>query len=198
MTENTKRIKDSENLAHFAAIPWCARHLKGEHIIAEIPPSRIIKSATQEDGLFAETLNTPKAIEFMLQVYTEPSLQSQTSGQLVDEIKCFLTLGSGLNGHPGVCHGGLVTTILDEVTGLFIPANMKRKLIPRGKIMTAYLNTTFIKPVPTNSTVMARGRLVKVEGRKYLTEGTVEDENGNVLARAEALFVMLKAADEKL
>ncbi|RYC55646.1 hypothetical protein CHU98_g10562 [Xylaria longipes] len=180
---------DTLDNAHFAAIPWCARHLQGERIVAGPSPSRTLKSSG-EDSLFADTLNSERGIVRMLRVYEEPLSPTER----VDEVKAFLTLGNGLNGWPNVCHGGLVTTILDEVIGMLVPINRERGQMPAGTYMTAYLNTTFVKPVPTPATILTRTWFTKVEGRKYFTEGTIEDENGVILARADALYILLKSS----
>ncbi|KAJ8119533.1 hypothetical protein ONZ43_g3534 [Nemania bipapillata] len=180
-------MMESQDYAHFAAIPWCTRHLQGDRLIIKTSPSRTIKP-TGEDALFSETLNSESTIFRLLQVYEEPLSRTER----VNEVKAFLTLGSGLNGYPDVCHGGLVTTILDEATGMLIPINQERKSIPSGTFMTAYLNTKFIRPVPTPITILARTWFTKVEGRKLFMQGTIEDENGIVLVQAEALYVQLK------
>ncbi|KAI0453508.1 thioesterase superfamily protein [Xylaria acuta] len=179
----------SLDYAHFAAIPWCARHLQGDRVVTGTSPSRTVKS-TGEDSLFADTLNSETAIVRMLQVYEEPLSPTER----VDEVKAFLTLGSGLNGYANVCHGGLVMTILDEVIGMLVPINQDRRRMPAGTYMTAYLNTTFVKPVPTPATILTRTWFTKVEGRKYFTQGTIEDEKGDILARADALYVLLKSS----
>ncbi|CAJ2506468.1 Uu.00g005980.m01.CDS01 [Anthostomella pinea] len=181
---------DSESdFALFAAIPWWAQHLRRPRIVTGQPRSRQPKS-NAEDTLFAETLKSQTAISAMLEVYEDlPS-----PNERIDHIKAFLTLGAGLNGHPGVCHGGLVMAILDEVIGMLIPINQKRKSIPKTVYMTAYLNTTFLKPVPTSATILARATITRVEGRKYFSEGSIENEKGVILARGEALFVGLKSA----
>ncbi|KAI1206866.1 HotDog domain-containing protein [Annulohypoxylon truncatum] len=174
---------------HFASIPWCAKHLRGRRVISGSPASRKRKS-NGEDSLYAETLKTQTTILAMLEVYEEPKLPTDR----VDSLKMFLTLGSGLNGHPGICHGGIVVAILDEVIGLLIPTNQQRGTMKNLPFMTAYLNTTFLKPVPTCATIMARARILKVEGRKYHAEGWIEDGHGAILAHADALFVTLKSA----
>ncbi|KAI1372781.1 HotDog domain-containing protein [Hypoxylon crocopeplum] len=179
----------SSDYEHFSSIPWCARHLHGSKIITGSPASRLPKP-NGEDSLYAETLKSQATILAMLEVYEEPHSPTER----VDSIKTFLTLGSGLNGHPDVCHGGIVMTILDEVTALLIPINQQRGFMPEMPYMTAYLNTTFLRPVPTCATILAQARTLKVEGRKYLAEGWIEDADGVVLARAEALFVHLKSA----
>ncbi|GAW19378.1 hypothetical protein ANO14919_088640 [Xylariales sp. No.14919] len=180
---------DSLDHAHFAAIPWCARHLQGDRVIARPPSCRTLKPA-DEDALFADTLSSERGILRMLQVYEEPLSPTER----VNEVKAFVTLGSGLNGYPGVCHGGLVMAILDEVISDLVPINQRRGTAPGGTHMTAYLNTSFIRPVPTPATVLTRAWLTKIEGRKYFMQGTMEDEDGVVLARADALFVQLKSS----
>ncbi|KAI2465216.1 HotDog domain-containing protein [Annulohypoxylon bovei var. microspora] len=186
MSDISSKTSDYE---HFASIHWCAQHLRGPRIIVSSPASRVPKP-NGEDSLFTETLKSQTTILAMLEVYEEPRLPTDR----VNSLKTFLTLGSGLNGHPGVCHGGIVTTILDEVIGLLIPINQTRGSIRDVPCMTAYLNTTFLKPVPTCATILARSRILKVEGRKYFAEGWIEDSHGAILARADALFVVLKSA----
>ncbi|GAP90958.1 putative thioesterase superfamily protein [Rosellinia necatrix] len=174
--------------AYFAAIPWCARHFNGDRIVTQTPPCRISKP-TGEDALFAHTLNSEITIGRMLQVYEEP----RSPKDRVDQIKVFIKLGNGLDGFPNVCHGGLVTTMLDEVIGALLPLNQDRKSIPSGTYMTAYLNTSFLRPVPTPTTILVRSWFTGVEGRKYFTKGTIESEGGIILARADALFIRLKS-----
>ncbi|KAI1159711.1 thioesterase superfamily protein [Nemania serpens] len=180
---------DTSDYSHFAAIPWCAPHLKGDRIVAKTPRSRVPKP-TGEDALFGHTLNSESTVVRMLQVYEEPP----SATERVNEVKVFLTLGGGLNGYPDICHGGLVTTILDEVIGILIPINSDRTRLPNGTHMTAYLNTSFIRPVPTPATILARAWFTKAEGRKLYTQGSIEDESGRILARADALFVELKTS----
>ncbi|KAI1347820.1 HotDog domain-containing protein [Xylaria sp. FL0043] len=170
---------DAVDYAHFAAIPWCATHLQGPRIITGAPISRTLKP-DDEDSLFADTINSERGIFRMLQVYEEPASPTER----VNELKTFLTLGSGLNGYPGVY----------EVVSHLVPINQDRKTIPAGAHMTAYLNTRFIRPVSTPATVLARARLTKVEGRKFFLQGTLEDEKGIILAQADALFIMLKSS----
>ncbi|KAI0439721.1 thioesterase superfamily protein [Xylaria telfairii] len=179
---------DTLDHAHFAAIPWCASHLQGDRVVACASPSRTPKS-TSEDSLFAETLNSERGVVRMLLAYVEPLSPTER----VNEVKAFFTLGSGLNGHPNVCHGGLVMTILDEAIGMLVPINQDRGRMSVGPCMTAYLNTTFVKPVLTPGTILARAWFTKVEGRKYFTQGTLEDEKGVILARSDALYVQLKS-----
>jgi len=182
------RKTDNADHAHFAAIPWCAPHLGGERTVTSTPSWRI-PQPNGEHAFFAETLNSEKTIIHMLEIYEELAHPTDR----IDEFKAFLTLGGGVSGHKDVCHGGFVTAILDEIIGLFIPINLRRKSIPKGMYMTAYLNTTFLKPVPTPTTILVRTRLTRVEGRKYYAEGSIENDKGEVLTRADALYVLRRS-----
>ncbi|KAI0007318.1 HotDog domain-containing protein [Xylariaceae sp. FL0662B] len=184
----TTASTESSDYAHFEAISWCARHLHGSRIVTKWPPSRIPKP-NSEDTLYAETLKSQSTISAILMVYDEPT--SPTA--CVDSAKMFLTLGSALNGHPGVCHGGIIATILDEAVGLLVPVNVERGTIPNVPYMTAYLNTTYLWPVQTPATILVRSKSVRVEGRKYFVEGSIEDAKGTILAKADALYVGLKS-----
>lgn len=39
-----------------------------------------------------------------------------------------MDLGDGLNGHPKICHGGFVATMLDEVIGVLITLNLGKRM----------------------------------------------------------------------
>ncbi|KAI0401946.1 HotDog domain-containing protein [Xylaria palmicola] len=182
------KTMDTVDHAHFAGIPWCALHLQGDRIITRTPLCRTLKPAN-EDSLFGDTLSSERGIVRMLQVYEGPS--SQTGR--IEGLKVFLTLASGLNGHANVCHGGLVMTILDEALSLLVGINQEHGGISGKTFLTAYLNTSFVKPVWTPTTILARTCLTKVEGRKCFARGTMEDEHGAILARADSLFILVKS-----
>ena len=57
--------------------------------------------------------------------------------------------------------------------------------------MTAFLNVQYKKPVRTPGIILARGKVVKREGRKLWGKGTIEDGEGGVLATSEALFIIV-------
>ncbi|CAI4213888.1 unnamed protein product [Parascedosporium putredinis] len=175
------------DLEHFRADPWCASQLSAPNIVVATPDGRIAKPG-DGDALFARTLNGPDTIAAYLTFYKEP----HRKGTLIPQISSFLTLRPGLNGWPGVCHGGIVVTILDEVSGQLIEVNKRNGAIPYPMLMTAYLNTNFIKPVPVPSTILVRAKVTNLEGRKCYVETVVENQQGHVLASAEGLFVAVK------
>ena len=190
LTPSSLTAIEERDHAHFKSIPWCAEHLQSPIVTVFIPRSRSVKPSG-EDNVFSRTLNTPETISNFMVFYEKPP-SSSPAPERVDELKAFLTLGNGVDGWPGVVHGGIVATILDEMTGLLITPNIKANAIARADYMTAYLNTTFQGPVRTPGTILATARIIKTEGRKLFVEGRIWDEKSTPLAKADALFVALR------
>ncbi|KAI3558733.1 thioesterase superfamily protein [Colletotrichum abscissum] len=98
-------------------------------------------------------------------------------------------LGTDVCGHPGIVHGGLLATMLDE--GL---ARCCFGALPHKVGVTAKLEINYRKPVHAGTYVVLRARTTRVEGRKAWVEGQLETlpvdgEEPLVLAQASALFV---------
>ncbi|KZL86476.1 thioesterase family protein, partial [Colletotrichum incanum] len=98
-------------------------------------------------------------------------------------------LGTDMCGHPGIVHGGLLATLLDE--GL---ARCCFGALPHNVGVTAKLEINYRKPVHAGTYVVLRARTTRVEGRKAWVEGQLETLAANgeepvVLAQASALFV---------
>lgn len=179
------------DVAHFRAIPWCAAYLQkleSPNLVFKTPSIRFPRE-DYKDVLMSKILNRPDAMANFAVFYQEPKDPKVP----VTEVGAFVTLGPMLNGWEGVCHGGIVMTLLDEVSGQLGEINVARGAIPNVTIMTAYLNTKFIAPVKTGTTILLKAKETRKEGRKFFIEASVESEEGVVLASAEALFVQLKA-----
>lgn len=161
----------------FANAPWVAPILAdpNNHIITTW--QRISKPGTDEDSLFSRTFNTPETFRTYLMVDTP-------SGDTL----VVVSLGTGVNGHDGIVHGGVVVTILDEALSAAV----------RIPMFTAYLNVAFKKPVPAPSVIVCRVRVTKKEGRKHWIAGTLEDGSGGVMAEAEALYIAFDPLHAKL
>ncbi|KAF8053825.1 thioesterase superfamily protein [Tricharina praecox] len=158
----------------FVSIPWAYALLTSP--TTSVFTGRDIQQSKpgpgREDSLTAVTLQTSETIRALASVRVGSS-----------DVTCLLvSLGTGMNGHGGILHGGIVSTLLDMATGSAVVA----------LAFTAYLNVTFRKPVPTPSVVLCRGWLVRREGRKLFIRGTVEDGEGGVYAEADSLFVEVR------
>lgn len=106
-----------------------------------------------------------------------------------NSIVMFMYLGSGICGHPGIVHGGVLATLMDE--GL---ARCCFRLLPNKVGVTANLNINYRAPAMADSYVVLRAKTTKLEGRKAWVEARIEklspDEDGaGLLVEATALFI---------
>lgn len=100
-------------------------------------------------------------------------------------------LGPALCGHPGIVHGGLLATLLDEgLARCCFPA------LPNKVAVTASLNIQYKAPVMAGQVVVLRAETTKVEGRKAWVRGWLETladgdkgEKAVRLTEGEALFI---------
>ncbi|KAI9932547.1 hypothetical protein ASPWEDRAFT_166199 [Aspergillus wentii DTO 134E9] len=96
-----------------------------------------------------------------------------------------LYIGPDLCGYPGMAHGGLLATIMDE--GLLGCASAA---LPAQVGVTIQLQIEYLKPAPTDSFYVLKARTVKLEGKTVSVEGsihTLEDgqpEEGEAVAEA--------------
>lgn len=181
-------MEDIESVKkELSKIPWCAQLLDDPKTTAFVSPSRRLKKDTT-DRAFSTVLNTRDTIAAYVALYQKPD-QPDT---LITELKAIITIGSDLNGFHGVCHGGIIATLLDETSGELINVNLKHHAIKRTSYMTGYLNTSYRKPVTTPGTWLLRARLTKYDGKKVFITTTVEDGQGAIHTQCEALFIGLR------
>ncbi|KAI3404518.2 hypothetical protein KGF56_002710 [Candida oxycetoniae] len=80
----------------------------------------------------------------------------------------FLYLGDKVSGHHGIVHGGLLATLLDEITCRLAFLNF-----PSKKGFTANLNIDYKKPTVVDSWVCIKCTTLKKQGRKCWVRGEV-------------------------
>ena len=87
-------------------------------------------------------------------------------------------------GYDGILHGGIISTLLDEI--------MARYLYAKGmNAVTGRLEVRYNKPTPIGVPLLIKGRITKGKGRLYETEGTIELPDGTVTAQGTAkVFVI--------
>lgn len=180
---------DDDEVAYFRSIPWCAAHLGAPGLTVAPVFSRSIKPRF-EDALFAQALKTHDTIRAFVCFYPRPPEPDEA--RLLPRVRALASLGSLVSGYGGVVHGGIVACLFDEVLSLIHPGSRWRTGSDAAvgpSVVTAYLNTTYLRPVETPGDYLVTVWLNKAEGRKVFVEGVMEDEKGEKLARAEALFV---------
>jgi len=85
-------------------------------------------------------------------------------------------LGQNLCGHPGIIHGGLLATLLDEgLARCCFPA------MPNGIAVTATLKVDYKVPVKAGEFYVLRAETTRVEGRKAWVRGWIEKMDGSTM-----------------
>ncbi|MFJ6635245.1 PaaI family thioesterase [Streptomyces sp. NPDC091376] len=97
------------------------------------------------------------------------------------------TVAPAHQGAPGLAHGGVLTTALDETLGSL---NWLLRVIA----VTGRLETDFVRPVPVDTVLFLQAEVTAVSGRKIYSRATgrIGGPDGPVAVRAEALFIEVK------
>ncbi|MFE5583496.1 PaaI family thioesterase [Kitasatospora sp. NPDC056531] len=90
-------------------------------------------------------------------------------------------------GGPGLAHGGVLTTAMDETLGTL-------NWLLHAPAVTGRLETDFLCPVPVDSVLHLRAWVTGVHGRKIYSaaEARIGGPDGPVAVRAQALFIQVK------
>ncbi|OJJ49715.1 hypothetical protein ASPZODRAFT_156785 [Penicilliopsis zonata CBS 506.65] len=181
---NPSDAKAQEVEDHIQNHPLAAE-LRANPAFTESRPHLKIPESLRARNLTAGTLAGPDKIVVPPLVFSEAGGKSLVS---------ILYLGSDLSGHPGIVHGGLLATLLDETLArCCFPA------LPNKVAVTANLSIDYRRPAFAENYCVLRAETVKVEGRKAWVEGRIESlpEEGTdpvVLVEAKALFIEPKQA----
>ena len=164
-----------------------SQKLRAQEGIVESRPHLKIPHAMRTHSFTAGTLLGDDKLEVPPLSFSDQSRPLPTLVQLS-------YLGSDLCGHPGIVHGGMLATLLDE--GL---ARACFSALPNKVGVTANLNINYRVPCPGNSYIVLKAETTKVEGRKAWVKGWIElldehGESGTKIAEAEALFIEPKGA----
>jgi acyl-coenzyme A thioesterase PaaI-like protein len=97
--------------------------------------------------------------------------------------ECVYTAEDHLAGAPGVIHGGVQATLLDEVMGHAIHlAEVDSDL----DIATVEFALRYRRPAPVAVPLTIRGRMLRAEGRDFFVSGEIVSTAGELLTTAEA------------
>lgn len=103
-----------------------------------------------------------------------------------NQIVASVTVPEQFNGYPGIVHGGIVATLLDETAG--------RTVLLDGEFdnlfVTLKLEVSYRQPTPTNVPLTVIGRLVRLRSRTAQATGEVRLPDGTVTAECTALLAL--------
>jgi uncharacterized protein (TIGR00369 family) len=97
-------------------------------------------------------------------------------------------------GYPNRMHGGVITGILDETIGRAINIGSGAAL-PQTWGVSLELNVRFLKPVPLDVELTARGRVTRSVRRIFEGTGEIVLPDGEIAATATGRYLMM-ALDE--
>ncbi|UCC45390.1 MAG: PaaI family thioesterase [Candidatus Zixiibacteriota bacterium] len=90
--------------------------------------------------------------------------------------------GEAFEGYRGIYHGGIISTLLDEV--------MIKALLAKGLYtVTAELTVKFHSSVHTGDRIRFSGREIASRGRLHLTEGQAVNAAGDICASAKGKYL---------
>ncbi len=101
-------------------------------------------------------------------------------GEVISEFQ----VAENYAGYPGMVHGGNIVAILDEIAGRAVTTDDPNRFMVTSELIVKYL-----RPVPTNTALIALGKQYKKRGRMAVGRSEIKDQNGQVLATCEAFFV---------
>jgi acyl-coenzyme A thioesterase PaaI-like protein len=105
------------------------------------------------------------------------------------ELRARFFVKQDLMGPPGVMHGGLVATALDEAMALLM-------VVESPGAPTVRLETDLRTPVPIGVFLEVRARVVEREGRKLTCNAELYDEAGTVLAEGRGIFIARPSGEQ--
>jgi len=100
-------------------------------------------------------------------------------------------LGRGVDGHPGVVHGGILALLMDDVLGFGYEA-----LGDVPMAVTANLNINYLQAVPAGARVLVQAQLQQREGRKLYWKVRVVSarDESEIYCEATSLFIIPRDA----
>ncbi|GAM86726.1 hypothetical protein ANO11243_047450 [Dothideomycetidae sp. 11243] len=156
----------------FTSHPWTESLVSAPGTNLHVPDS-LSPKRTGEDSFMAESLPHPSRLTHCLALHARGPPEEDIRGCTV-----LHSLGDGLNGHPGILHGGMVCVFLDEGAGVCIGLYNERRharLVAQGKasgeipepmnLYTTRLDTRFFKPVLTPGIVACKVQVLEVTER---------------------------------
>jgi uncharacterized protein (TIGR00369 family) len=82
----------------------------------------------------------------------------------------------------GSVHGGIIATVIDEVTGAAVISSVDAESAP-----TVSMNVEYLHAIPIGGTYSAVGEIVRVGRAMAIADARIIDQEGKVLARGTCI-----------
>jgi len=103
-----------------------------------------------------------------------------------DQVVSEVTIPEQFQGYPGVAHGGIVATILDETLARAVMVTDPDRFMFTGRLTTRYR-----KPTPLGVPVRLVGRVIRDRGKMAECASSLYGPDGELCAEAEGLLLQV-------
>lgn len=104
----------------------------------------------------------------------------------LDEVSARVSLGRQYESYPGIVHGGIVSTVLDESMGRAI-------MVFTGKMaVTMGLRVRFISICESFAAYRVLGKIVSITGNMIKAEARLLTPTGDLVALGEASWIVIE------
>ena len=83
----------------------------------------------------------------------------------------------------GSVHGGIIATIIDEVTGAAVTSSIEASSAP-----TVSMNVEYLHAIPIGGTYTAVGEIVRMGRAMAIADARILNEEGKLLARGTCIY----------
>lgn len=109
------------------------------------------------------------------------------------QVRAEVTFGDEYQSYPGMTHGGILATILDETMGRAVLASDEDPAQAPRFMVTAKMDLRYKLPVPLGQPVIVRGWVESDRGRMANVRGEVLLPDGQVAVEGSAMLVDIPA-----
>lgn len=202
----------SEHLAAFAPITWVTPYLTSPDWVVR-DRNRGASPGEDPDCFCHNTMRAYDGIQQWTELYEKPPPQGKVTRTI-----SLCKFGPGLNGFPGIVHGGALLTLMDEALAYIMVANetiehglefvaldekawkqLHAKGRPpqevlKGRFVTAKLDIKFLSPVLCPGVVGIEVNILENKAHKMTMRGMMRDGIGTPLLQADGLWVKIGGA----
>ena len=202
----------SEYLQAFESMTWATPYLTSPEWIAR-DRDRGTEPGEDTDRFCRETICANNGVRHWVELYEKPA-----PGAKVTKSISLIKFGTGLNGFPGICHGGALFTLMDEAMLHILVANtvldnglgfMKvgedywrlqlhdgksAQDVLKGRLATASMDIKLLAPVLCPGAVGIETEVLEDKGIKMKMRATMRDRQGKPLIQAEGLWIKIGGA----
>jgi len=87
-------------------------------------------------------------------------------------------------GFHGILHGGIIATLLDEISAFTITLFLKRTGV------TTEANIRFFKPIKVNTLIRVEGQIIEFKNGRAIVKSNISAADRTVLAECETKFLL--------